>query len=87
MEALATQEEAATLHGVQEMAGQVQAVVAQMEECMSCVVGVVTQRLESEIETAAAGTVTTSARNARAAIDGLREEVKAQMDQNRTDLE
>ena len=54
---------------------------------MSCAVWVVAQRLESETETAAAGTVVTSARNTRATIDGLHEEVKAQMDQKGADLE
>ena len=33
------------------------------------------------------GIVTASARNMQAAVDGLREEVKAQMNQNRVDLE
>ena len=61
--------------------------MANAEESMSRVVGAVVQRLESDMEAVTAGTIAASARNTQVVVDGLHQEIKGQINQNRADLE
>ena len=82
---LAVQAKASTAQVVGALSECVQEVAVHSEAQTLHVIGNITQRLEKDIEAAVVSTTTTSERNTRMAVEGLREEVKAQLAQNYTD--
>ena len=66
---------------------RMQEVVVHTEEPMSCVVGTVAQQLEKEIEIAAASTTMTNENHTCSMVNGLHDEVKAHLVQNRANFE
>ena len=72
--------DASAAHVVEVLSEHVQKSVAETEAKTSRTVGMVVQQLEQEIATAAMAKITT-----RTAVEGMRRDVQAQIDQNRAD--
>ena len=70
---------------VTEIAGQVEKVAAYSDAQALCVTVEVTQRLESEIVVAATSTTVMADITMRTAVEGVRRDIQAQLDQNRAD--
>ena len=84
---LAAHTEASMVQVVGTVSECVREVAAHSEAQMPRVIGNIAQRLEKDIEAAAVSVAVMSEQNTRTVVDGLREEVKAQLVQNRADLE
>ena len=82
---LAAAADASTTRVVMEIAGQVEKVAAYSDVQVSRVTAEVTQRLEQEIGAAASSTVATAKITMRTAVEGVRRDIQAQLDQNRVD--
>ena len=78
---------ASTTHAVEVLSGQVQEVAAHSKAQTSRVAEAVTWQLESEIQAAVTSTAVTAELNTRAAVEGMRQDVKAQLEQNRVDAQ
>ena len=82
---LAAAADASAMRAVTEIAGQVEKVAAYSDAQASRVAAEVTQRLEQEIGAAASSTAATAEITIRTAVEGVRRDIQAQMDQNRAD--
>ena len=69
------------------LTGKVQQVTAQFEARTLHVVGQVAQQLEKEVKAVATSTAAIAETSTRAAVEGIRCEVQAQINQTRTDLQ
>ena len=78
--AILARADASAAHAVKVLSEHVQKSVAEIEAKTSRTVGTVVQQLEQEIATAATAKITT-----RTAVEGMRRDVQAQIDQNRAD--
>ena len=79
---LSAHAEASAAKAVEVMEGRVQQLAHESGVHTSCVAEEVTQRLEAEINTAATSTAATAQTQMREAVDVMRRELQAQMEQN-----
>ena len=84
---LVAQVEASTAHVVNALSKCMKEVAAHTKEQTSCVVGTIVQQLDKEIEATAVSATVVSERHTRSAVDNLRDEVKAHLEQNRANFE
>ena len=77
--------DASAAHVVEVLSKHVQKSAAETEATMLRTVGTVVQQLEQEIAVAATSTAATAEITMRTAVDGMRRDVQAQIDQNRAD--
>ena len=78
---------ASAAHAVEVLSGRVQEVAEHSQAQTSCVAVAVAQQLEKEIEAAAMSTATTAEIQTRTAVEGMRRDVQAQIEQTRVDAQ
>ena len=78
---------ASAAHAVEVLSGRMQEVAEQSQVQMSRVAVAVAQQLEKEIEAATSSTAATAEIHTRTAVEGMRRDVKAQIEKTRADAQ
>ena len=84
---VAAQAEKTAVQAVLELAERVRETVVETEAHTSRTVGSIIQQLEREIQAATSGAAMTSEQKTKSAVEGLRGEIKAHLEQNRADFD
>ena len=84
---LTARADASAAHAVEVLSGRVQEVAEQSQVQTSRVAVAVAQQLEKEIEAAASSTAATAEIHTRTAVEGMRRDVQAQIEQTRADAQ